>query len=79
MKEIKAMKAIRVFDLAFPPTRMLRSRAYKAGVLDTLLKQLDGVPDLPNPYQLGSAECDAYLAGEDEGSRLAGELMGVAA
>ncbi len=73
------MKAIKVFDLAFPPSRMPRSKAYKTGVLDTLLKQLDGIQDLPMPYQLGSAEGDAYLAGVDEGGKLARELMGVPA
>lgn len=72
------MKAIKVFELAFPPTRMPRSRAYKAGVLDTLMKQLDSVPDLPMPYQMGSAECDAYLSGVAEGGKLAADLMGVA-
>lgn len=72
-------KALRVFDLAFPPTRSDRNRAYRAGVLDTLLKQLDGIPGISMPYQLGSAEFDAYLSGVEEGKTLALKLMGVAA
>ncbi len=69
-------KALRVFDLAFCPGRPLRSHAYKAGVLDTLLRRLDGCNDLPLPYPLGSAEADAYFAGEEEGRLLAKKMIG---
>lgn len=70
-------KAQRVFERAFWPGRPARSAAYRAGVLDTLRKRLDGVLDIPFPYRLGSAEADAYLAGMDEGMRLAKDVSGV--
>lgn len=69
-------KAQRVFDLAFWPGRPARSNAYRSGVFDTLLKRLDGVNDLPFPYQMGSAEADAYLAGIEEGLQLVQKVTG---
>ncbi|MBL8395937.1 MAG: hypothetical protein JNK99_14525 [Candidatus Accumulibacter sp.] len=63
-----------LMQLAFYPGRPARSAAYRAGVRDVLLKRLDGVQDLPFPYQVGSAEADAYLSGMDEGMRRANEL-----
>lgn len=70
-----------IMKLAFYPGRPARSAAYRAGVRDTLLKRLDGVTEIPFPYQLGSAEADAYLSGTDEGMRRAREFQneGVAA
>lgn len=58
----------------FSPGREARSAAYKAGVRDVLLKRLDGVRDIPFPYQIGTAEADAYFYGMDEGLRRAKEL-----
>lgn len=69
-------KTEKVMALAFYPGRPARSVAYRAGVRDTLLKRLDGVPDIPFPYRLGSAEADAYLSGQDEGRRRANEVTG---
>lgn len=43
-------------------------------MLDALLCLLDGTREISLPYQMGSAEADAYLAGKDEGRRLAQEL-----
>jgi hypothetical protein len=63
-----------LMQLAFYPGRPARSAAYRAGVRDVLLKHLDGVRDISFPYQMGSAEADAYLSGTDEGMRRANEL-----
>jgi hypothetical protein len=52
---------------AFPPGRDPRSAEYKAGVRAMLEKCLNGKP-LPMPYERGTAQCDAYFAGWDEGS-----------
>lgn len=65
-----------IMQLAFCPGRPARSAAYRAGVRDVLLKRLDGVQDIPFPYQVGSAEADAYLSGTDEGMRRAKEMTG---
>lgn len=74
--EREMSKAERVFELAFWPGRPARSAAYRAGVRDTLLRRLDGVLDIPFPYQHGSAEADAYLSGKDEGMRIAKDVNG---
>ncbi len=69
------MKALKVFNLAFPPDRPPRSHAYRAGMLDALLCLLDGANKISLPYQMGSAEADAYLAGTHEARWLAQELQ----
>ena len=56
-----------VFNEAFPPGRAPRSEAYKRGVLDCLRFRIDDVPEVKCPYDQGTAEADAYLAGVDEG------------
>lgn len=66
-------KAIPVYDMAFPPSRLV-STAYKAGALDALLNRLDGCSEIPIPYQAGSAEADAYRAGRREGHETADRL-----
>lgn len=66
-------KAIPVYDLAFPPYRLV-STAYKAGALDALLNRLDGCSEIPVPYHAGSAEADAYRAGRREGREIADRL-----
>jgi hypothetical protein len=68
--------AKRIFDEAFGKPRDPRSNAYKDGVLRTLqmrLREFDGMSIAQ--YTLGTAECDAYFAGTDEGHRLASEWL----
>ena len=71
--------AKQIFDAAFSKPRDPRSEAYKDGVLRTLgmrLREFDLAPgDTPKQYVLGTAECDAYFAGCDEGHRLASEYQ----
>lgn len=50
---------------AFNRPRDPRSDAYKQGVLDGLTRILNGTVN-PMPYKSGTAESDAYFAGEDE-------------
>jgi hypothetical protein len=68
--------AKQIFNEAFSKPRDPRSDAYKDGVLRTLqmrLRELDGLST--KQYVLGTAECDAYFAGTDEGHRLASEYL----
>jgi hypothetical protein len=60
--------AQKLYDNAFPPDniRTPRSQAYKLGVLDILLSRSKGVL-LKTRYQPGTAECDAWFSGTDEG------------
>jgi len=55
------------FDQAFDPNkgRTQRSQAYKHGVMDHLQWFCAGTP-IPSRYQPGSAEFDAYHAGQTE-------------
>jgi hypothetical protein len=56
------------FRAAFNGPRDRRSDAYKAGALALLVRKLDGnASRLICPYPEGSAECDAWFAGVDEG------------
>lgn len=60
-----------LFDEAFAPAvqRDPRSDAYKQGVLDGIRFKLGELPSLKEsiPYKLGTAECDAWVAGVNEG------------
>lgn len=71
--------AQQIFNETFSKPRDPRSAAYKDGVLRTLkmrLREFDLVSgDNPKRYTLGTAECDAYFAGTDEGHRLATEYL----
>lgn len=60
--------AQQLFDAAFDPAtcRDPRSPAYKAGVLAALKFRLKEAT-LSRPYRVGTAECDAWFAGSDEG------------
>jgi len=66
---------------AFARPRDPRSEAYKAGVLAAVVYRLGridgaiepGARGEPCPYTPGTAEADAFLAGCDEGHRLARE------
>lgn len=63
--------AQQLFDAAFAPKihRDPRSDAYKIGVMAGLRFRIDSVkPALP--YEIGTAEADAWFAGTDEGRRI---------
>lgn len=68
-------KADQLFAAAFPPSRCARSAEYKQGVRDVLryrlgvTRHVSGLCD----YTLGTVQADAYLAGCDEGHRIARE------
>lgn len=56
-----------LFNEAFDPPREKRSAAYKNGVMQALRVVLGEDNSPPLPYQLGTAEADAYFSGYDEG------------
>lgn len=59
-----------IYAAAFAAPRDPRSAAYKRGVLDGLKAKLERhVPMLP--YNMGTAEADAYFSGISEGRALA--------
>lgn len=51
---------------AFNRPREARSNAYKAGVRASLTRSFDYITR-PLPFKTGTAEADAFFAGEDEG------------
>lgn len=55
-----------LFDVAFSMARDPRSTAYKAGVMAALKFRVDGIR-IYCPYEIGSAENDAFYAGITEG------------
>lgn len=58
-----------LFSKAFHSTREPRSKSYQAGVLDTLNFKESGT-ELKHPFEPGSAESDAWFAGNTEGHAL---------
>jgi len=54
---------------AFDRPREPRSAAYKAGVRAALVRSFDCVIR-PVPYEMGTAEADAFFAGENEGRQI---------
>jgi hypothetical protein len=54
---------------AFAPGREPHSAEYKAGVRAILDWRINGVP-LAAPYELGTAQADAYVAGQEEGKAI---------
>lgn len=64
--------ANQIYAAAFAVARQPRSAAYRAGVLSELRARLEGAPR-HCPYAEGTAECDAWCAGTDEGARRANE------
>ena len=58
--------ATQLYEKAFHKTRDPRSEAYKAGVLDTLNFKESG-SELKHPFAPGTAESDAWFAGNQEG------------
>lgn len=70
-------KAYEIFNAAFSKPRSPRSDEYRHGVIETLKFRLGesiGVFEMKQ-YKLGTAQADAYLAGCDEGNRLAHEYL----
>jgi hypothetical protein len=61
--------ANQLFNKAFHSTRDPRSEAYKAGVLDTLKFKESG-QELKHPFDPGTAESDAWIAGNQEGHNI---------
>ena len=61
--------AKQLYDRAFHPTREPRSKSYQAGVLDTLNFKESGT-ELNHPFEPGTAEADAWFAGNTEGHSL---------
>ncbi|MBX9726735.1 MAG: hypothetical protein K2X09_05665 [Rickettsiales bacterium] len=55
-----------LFAAAFAVPRDPRSAAYKLGVRAALQFRIEGVR-IKRPYVVGSAECDAFSSGLDEG------------
>lgn len=55
-----------LFAAAFAVPRDPRSAAYKLGVRAALQFRIEG-RRIERPYVVGSAECDAYFAGVQEG------------
>lgn len=47
--------------------RTPRSAAYKAGVLALLKYRMREAENCPCPYAAGTADCDAFFAGMEEG------------
>lgn len=58
-----------LMEKAFAPGRDPRSQEYKQGVLSILRLRIDGVRRAL-PYEIGTAQADAYFAGQDEGHRI---------
>lgn len=56
----------------FHPSRYRtpRSDEYKAGIRAVLEYRIHGVCMTPPPWQVGTAQADAYFAGTDEGHRV---------
>ncbi|MCW0398746.1 hypothetical protein NG829_08350 [Xanthomonas sacchari] len=63
-----------VLVAAFAVPRTPRSNAYKAGVLSVLKLRMNGQA-IKHPYECGTAEADAYYAGQHEGHSLYAELI----
>lgn len=69
----KELTAQAVFDKAFDKNtgRAPRSEAYKKGVIHCLQVRVNGQSSrVKCPYAVGTAECDAYFAGIEEGRAL---------
>ncbi|MBT3204305.1 MAG: hypothetical protein HOM14_19305 [Gammaproteobacteria bacterium] len=64
-------KAQQLFNQSFPndAVKSIKSQAYLSGVLETLQFKETGAK-LKNIYELGTAESDAWNAGNREGHRL---------
>lgn len=56
----------RLMSTTFCPGRDPRSDEYKAGARAVLMFLLEGAP-MPRPFEMGTAQADAFYAGVDEG------------
>lgn len=63
-----------VFTRAFEGPRDARSREYRAGVLAALQFRFGEAKGLRCPFEVGTAQADAWFAGTDEGHRLARDV-----
>jgi hypothetical protein len=61
--------ATQLYKKAFHSTRDPRSEAYKTGVMDTLNFK-ESVSELKHPFEPGTAESDAWIAGNQEGHNI---------
>ena len=67
----------RLFNGAFAnDVRDPRSAAYKAGVLYILRRRVGGEDSETCPFDLGTAEADAWFAGSSEGHSIARDYEG---
>lgn len=64
-----------ICDAAFAEPRDPRSPEYRAGVLEALKFRLGEIRSMSCPHRAGTARADAWLAGADEGHRLAREQV----
>jgi len=63
------------FKAAFAVPRTPRSLEYRMGVLDALRLNYRDIEKIQCPYAPGTAQADAYYAGNEEGHRLASAAM----
>lgn len=64
-------KAQELYTAAFAGPRDSRSRAYCRGVMMALRYRTGESPRLRCPYELGTAEADAWFSGTQEGHAIA--------
>jgi hypothetical protein len=64
------MSADETFRAAFDNARTPRSPEYKAGVLALLKHKLEGAAPPKCPYQVGTAQADAWFSGTEEGNAI---------
>lgn len=65
-----------VLAAAFALPRTPRSDAYKLGALSALKLRMQGTL-IAHPYDYGTAEADAFFAGQSEGHSLYGDLQAI--
>ncbi|SMG61535.1 hypothetical protein [Paraburkholderia susongensis] len=70
-----------MMEQAFFEGRDARSAEFKQGARDVLIARKEGSALPPIPFQMGTAQADAYLAGREEGgiiwSTMAEARMGI--
>lgn len=63
-------RANEIFTAAFDKPRDKRSNEYKLGASDTLKFRCGEIHSVRCPYEIGTAQADAYFAGCAEGHQL---------